>query len=240
MVLAERVDIPLSDRPNAMRVVGDLELPKGKGPFPAVVLMHGCNGRERLVEGKWRSILSKNGYVVLDIDSLSPRGFGEVCDLQLWAATRAEDAHAARRFLQARKDVDPKRVGIMGWSHGGWTVLQALEQIVPKGETGFKAAVTFYPWCPSYLQRLEAPTQVLIGSKDKITPAKQCKQLKFYQKPKKRWWKMKTYRGAHHSFDWKDINIKFKGKPLKYDAGAATDAKKRALKHLEKYLRPKK
>ena len=62
-------------------LAGYLAKPEGDGPFPAVVLMHGCGGLEKNTSHRtvWRGIsshaalLNDNGYVTLILDSSSPR-----------------------------------------------------------------------------------------------------------------------------------------------------------------------
>ena len=39
---------------------------------------------------------------------------------------RPKDAYAALKFLQARDDVQPNRIGVVGWSQGGATILRAI------------------------------------------------------------------------------------------------------------------
>src|SRR6185295_7601682 len=58
--------------------------PAGQGPFPAVILLHGCAGVRRK-DTQWAEALRQEGYVALVVDSLSGRGIGtpehrrEVC-----------------------------------------------------------------------------------------------------------------------------------------------------------------
>ena len=56
-----------------------LEVPDGNGPFPAIIVLHGCGGRGRGQE-VWAQRLNSWGYVALIPDSFAPRGvFGGVC-----------------------------------------------------------------------------------------------------------------------------------------------------------------
>lgn len=50
---------------------GRLTKPKGDGPFPAIVLLHGCRGITAYLE-PWVERLVKWGYVALQVDSLEP------------------------------------------------------------------------------------------------------------------------------------------------------------------------
>src|SRR5207247_789901 len=54
-------------------VAGTLFKPDGSGPFPAVVLLHGCGGiRPHFVQ--WAGAIRDMGYVALLVDSFRPRG----------------------------------------------------------------------------------------------------------------------------------------------------------------------
>lgn len=59
-------------------VLGELNLPAGAGPFPAVILAHGCNG-VGYAETGWAAVLPTWGYATLVLDSFRGRGLTEVC-----------------------------------------------------------------------------------------------------------------------------------------------------------------
>ena len=54
------------------RIEGKLYKPDGAGPFPALVLLHGCQGVVRQTE-TWAHWLRARGYVALAVDSFGPR-----------------------------------------------------------------------------------------------------------------------------------------------------------------------
>jgi dienelactone hydrolase len=57
-------------------LTGKLTKPQGDGPFPAVVLMHGCTGIGKHQED-WAARFASWGYVALQVDSLGPRGLAD-------------------------------------------------------------------------------------------------------------------------------------------------------------------
>lgn len=57
---------------------GRLFMPGGAGPFPAVILLHGCGGPSRL-QDDWAERLVGWGYAALALDSFSARGTRTVC-----------------------------------------------------------------------------------------------------------------------------------------------------------------
>ena len=89
------------------KLAGLLSKPAGQGPFPAVVLLHQCNGLDDVVGPLWEKRLVGWGYVVLRIDSLAPRYLKNVCAYEtkgsydgdvLESDRRVEDAIAQENF----------------------------------------------------------------------------------------------------------------------------------------------
>ena len=106
-------------------LAGTFTVPLGKGPFPAVVLVHGSGAldRDEVVFGHKIFLvladhLSRKGIAVLRYDKRgvgkSSGSFDSATSLDL-----AGDAEAALRFLRARADVDSRHIGIIGHSEGG-------------------------------------------------------------------------------------------------------------------------
>lgn len=63
---------------NQTRIIGYLARPQGSGPFPAVVVLHGCGGfHEDMLA--WADRLRRWGYVALAVDSFGPRGIETAC-----------------------------------------------------------------------------------------------------------------------------------------------------------------
>jgi poly(3-hydroxybutyrate) depolymerase len=70
---AQTVRFP-SVKGEPLELVGLLRRPDGAGPFPAVVLLHGCGGNWRGMDTRWGARFVRWGYVALSIDSYGPRG----------------------------------------------------------------------------------------------------------------------------------------------------------------------
>ena len=192
------------------------------GRRPAVVLMHGCSGmldsRGRLPTGRreWAEQFARWGHVALHVDSFAPRGLGSLCDLKdrpaesfPWTA-RTADAYAALDLLAARVHVDPQRVFVLGWSHGGSTVMGVVRPEAPgRRESGprFKAAIAFYPGCAGPLRlkgyRTSMPLLILHGEDDDWVPAAPCVALAQKLTAADSPFQVKTvaYPGARHGFD---------------------------------------
>jgi pimeloyl-ACP methyl ester carboxylesterase len=87
-----------------------------------VILLHGYNSSRKTVVYQ-AEVLSRNGFGVLMYDE---RACGESEGSVLsWGWRDLDDVPAAIQFIQARPDVDPQRIGIMGMSTGGEIALGA-------------------------------------------------------------------------------------------------------------------
>lgn len=195
--------------------------PEGKGPFPAIVMMHGCSGlygktgRPTRSYQFWAEHFRDRGYVTVLLDSFGPRGEREICtqkDRRISeAADRPRDAHAALAWLAGRPDIDPARISIMGWSNGGTTVLNSVKPDAPGREANglrFRAAIAFYPGCSAFIRTSLKPTVPLLieaGGADDWTPARHCETLVRKSRGEGSPIAIDVYPDAHHGFDSLDL-----------------------------------
>src|SRR5206468_9576432 len=71
---------------------GKFGTPSGPGPFPSVVIMHGCSGPPEHYE--WVKRLNDWGYAAYYIDSFTPRNLTHVCaEHQITGYDRVDDAY---------------------------------------------------------------------------------------------------------------------------------------------------
>jgi dienelactone hydrolase len=173
-----------------VRLIGHwFAAPTPAASAPAIVLLHGCSGpfeRSGQLGERMRSyaaLLNAQGAHALVLDSLTPRGEKELCTQKVGArqvtqANRRLDALAALAWLSRRTGVDPRRLGLLGWSNGGSTVLAAVNTRHPAvAAAAAKAAfaVAFYPGCEAELKRgfeSRTPLLILVGEADDWTPAR--------------------------------------------------------------------
>ena len=219
-----------------------LEKPEGSGPFPAIILLHGGSGIQEF-HYTWAKRLKKSGYVTLMLDSLSPRNAGNTLDgFTVHPAKRALDAHAGKSYLSKLSYVDCNKIAVMGWSHGGWSVLYALrDQWTTNPKEPFKAAVALYPYCGYSNKKfndLNAPLLILAGGQDNWTPSGECLE-RIPSNELSHDLILKVYPNAYHNFD----NIQryreamYQGKIVKYDAVATKKAINDVNLFLKKHLK---
>ncbi|GAM96742.1 Mlr4903 protein [alpha proteobacterium U9-1i] len=109
-----------------------VSLPAGDGPFPVVMMFHGCGG-PRPMFNEWARALNEAGIAAINVDSYAPRGISRVGALttvctgaRLRGRERAGDVYATYAWARAQTWANPQRITAAGWSHGGWTILDAL------------------------------------------------------------------------------------------------------------------
>ncbi|MEV6170782.1 prolyl oligopeptidase family serine peptidase [Streptomyces sp. NPDC051954] len=133
---------------NGLTISGLMNIPEGKGPFPALVLAHGYIDPAVYTTGRGlareQDLLARNGYVVLHTDyrnhARSDKDPDNNVSLRLGYT---EDAIGAAMALRSsgRPEIDGDRLGLLGRSMGGGVVYNSL--VVAPGL--FDAAVAFAP-----------------------------------------------------------------------------------------------
>ncbi len=109
-----------------------LTRPEGPGPFPVVIMLHGCGG-QRPFQNDMARVAVEAGAAVVQVDSYGPRRVSRIAAMatvcsgaQLHGRERAGDLFAATAWARRQDWADPARIVAMGWSHGGWTIMDAL------------------------------------------------------------------------------------------------------------------
>jgi dienelactone hydrolase len=187
---------------------GYLIKPEGAGPFPAVVLLHGCSGlapsfRQAPAASRWIRDLLTWGYAVLAFDSFAARGFTPICSREV-EFYRLADAFGALAFLTTRRDIAAGKITVLGFSSGGIAALSAVEQrdhepFELSGDLHFNAAVAFSPVCISE-GLMSAPALVLVGELDDWSPVARCRFMVADSQARGVPIKLVVYPGAAHDF----------------------------------------
>jgi dienelactone hydrolase len=235
--------------------------PRGTGPFPAVVQLHGCGGLEAQ-SYRWARWFADHGYVALVVDSFGPRHVKGDCRSgpdEPPITARFDDAFGALLYLQSRPEVRPDRVAAIGWSQGGVYAMAvingpSLERARRRGVAlpapGFAAAIGVYPGgCFSLVnEQMVRPLLVLIGEADDWTPAAKCREMVEAMHSRGADATIVTYPGAYHYFDVEgqkkeelgdvenDTRPGGYGATVSYQAEAAVDAKGRIAEFLARHL----
>lgn len=118
-------DIIYHNKDKSIQYGATITIPNGNGPFPAIIMSTGSgqqNRDEELAGHKPFAViadyLTKKGYIVLRVDD---QGIGKTTGNPETATTAdfAKDVMVGLEYLKSRKEVDKKKLGIMGHSEGG-------------------------------------------------------------------------------------------------------------------------
>ncbi len=154
-------------------VQGMLYTPAGKGPFPAIIVIHEWWGLNDWVKEEG-SKLSDEGYVTLAVDlyrgkvAKTPDEAHEI--MRGVPEDRAKrDLHAAFEFLASQPNVKKDRIGSIGWCMGGGYSLDVALQ-----EPTLAATVINYGHLATdndALKKINAPILGSFGAQDRgISP----------------------------------------------------------------------
>jgi len=202
-----------------------IERPAGDGPWPTVLMFHGCGGLQTALSHHMRAIADA-GFLAIAVDSFAHRKISRmravatVCtgaELPGWR--RAGDVLASLWGVGRVPGADPKRLVLAGWSHGGWSIMDLMTMPLARaGEAGLadpdpallgrvRALILAYPYCgPGALTqlrqwRVKPPVFAFVGEDDRVAhPALSRRAFRQMQRAGvdlRTWYPT----GAPHAFD---------------------------------------
>jgi uncharacterized protein len=141
-VVAKRVDPYTTEEvlfyDDTVRLTGTLVLPKIPGAHPAVVYIHGSGGGTRGYFSSLPFLLAARGIASLVYDKRGSGGSSGNRHISSFE-NLADDALSAVRYLQSRKEIDARHIGLYGHSQGGWVAPLAASRA--RGAVAFVVAV---------------------------------------------------------------------------------------------------
>ncbi|MDZ7268756.1 MAG: DPP IV N-terminal domain-containing protein [candidate division KSB1 bacterium] len=118
--------------------------------YPVLMYVYGGPGAQTVVNrwggsrGYWHQMMAQLGYLVVSVDNRGTGGRGKHFMMQTYknlGELETTDQIEAARYLAQQPYVDASRIGIWGWSYGGYMSAFCLL----KGNEVFKAAVSVAP-----------------------------------------------------------------------------------------------
>ncbi|MGB5131666.1 MAG: S9 family peptidase [Steroidobacteraceae bacterium] len=106
--------------------------------YPAILLVYGGPGVQSVVRrwgerraGQTPQLFTQRGYVVFALDNRGSEGRGQAFATPLYlrmGGVEVADQLRGVEWLKQRPYVDPARVGVFGWSYGGYMTLMLMMQ----------------------------------------------------------------------------------------------------------------
>lgn len=246
---AQAETIKFNSLDGAFTVSAELTLPTGTNTekWPAVVIVHGTGGIDERTNW-FEQELPKVGIATFKVDFKT--------GIFTTAQNRPLNDHflsasfAALKWLQDHGQINPKKIGFIGFSLGGH---QALTTALIENKTrwinerdGFAAHVSFYGGCKFFLRkltsnsRITAPMQLHWGSLDSFEDEKFCPKVPAAVPHKTI--ELFSYEGAHHGFDglkngnYAEPNVVGKLAVFQANPAAAQLARSRSLTFFKQHL----
>ena len=182
----------------------------GEERFPAVIGLHGSGGGHASMAGTARELAAQGFavYVLHYFDRTGPPGehFKTMLrNFPLWMKTVWD----AVSFVSTQPGVDPNRIGLLGYSLGGYLSVSSAGI-----DSRIKAVVEFFGGLPrelKYFMRRACPTLILHGDADTTVPVAEAYHLQKMLEAKSVPYEMKIYPGADHHFTgetWEDAGMR--------------------------------
>lgn len=226
--------------------------PTGPGPFPTVLMLHGCAGlTPAVVESlhNHAAVLTEAGYLVAILDSFSRRekGGGRVCrsldELGYARYYRVKDVYGAMARLAPAPYVDARNFFVIGQSNGGSVALALAAGAEGTGAKGggdheIRAIVAFYPWCGTLHASpvLQIPLLVLGAGQDDWVSPEGCRHRAASATGAVM--EVVVYDEARHSFDLPIEKQVYEGHVVEGAEEPTRDSRVRILDFFKRFLAP--
>jgi dienelactone hydrolase len=196
--------------------IGTVFLPEQaspQAPVPAMIVVHGSGGISPGREMETGQFLADNGYAAFIIDYYSPRGATDEVNymlrvLSVTAFDAVTDAYSALKILQTHPDINPSRIGVMGFSYGGMAARFSLDQRIADAlladQPGFAVHVDYYGPCFQNLHSpalTGAPILTLRGTEDASNDLSACLKREAELEQLGSAVETEVYEGAGHAWD---------------------------------------
>jgi dienelactone hydrolase len=177
-----------------------------KGPRPGILIVHDWMGLGQFQKDKAEK-LAKLGYVAFAVDEygkgIRPKAYQEASALAAkYKDNRKlmrEHIRAAYDKLLAMKEVNPKKILVMGYCFGGTVALELARSGVPLVGTAVFHGGLFTP-SPQDAANIKGRVLVMHGADDPNVPPAEVSAFKDEMKKAKVRLKFVAYKGAVHAF----------------------------------------
>ena len=179
--------------------------------FPSVIGLHGSGGGH-VSMSEPATLLAGQGFAVYVLHYFDRTGTTEIDSLQtifihfpVWMKTLWD----AVSFVSRQPQVDPGRIGLVGFSLGAYLAVSAAAI-----DSRVKAVVEFFGGLPKemkFFMRRLCPVLILHGEQDKTVPVQEAYHLQQVLEKKKIPCEMQIYPGAGHGLSgevWRDARLR--------------------------------
>lgn len=193
------------------RVSGFFYHPDGNGPFPAILMLHSKRGPEqwRRSQAAW---LANQGYVVFAPDYFTSMGITrknfDILSFRRSINIVMEDLAHGLYALKSLPNVDSKRLGVMGFSLGGYLGFYLAARSDVKAVISYYGAYPKNPVSPdlkydfpTVVTRIIAPILMLHGDMDEQVPIEWANLVQKLLNSNCKQFEYVVFPGVGHNFD---------------------------------------
>ncbi len=157
--------------------------------YPVLMYVYGGPGSQSVLNSwgyydlAWYQMMAQKGYIIVCVDNRGTGGKGEEfqkCTYLQLGKYETEDQINAANYLSSLPNIDPNRIGIWGWSYGGYMT----SLCITKGADVFKIAIAVAPvtnwrnYDNIYTERFMRTPQENADGYDNNSPTNFAKKLK--------------------------------------------------------------
>jgi dipeptidyl-peptidase-4 len=131
----EFLDVPAED---GMKLNAEIIKPpdfKTSQKYPVLIFVYGGPQEQEArnawggLDSLWNQMMAEKGYIIFTLDNRGSAGRGHVFETAIYhqfGKMELQDQLAGVKYLRSLSYVDRSRIGIWGWSYGGFMTLEAL------------------------------------------------------------------------------------------------------------------
>ncbi len=202
IVFAEVKTMTVQFKSGSETVSAYLAVPEGKGKHPALIVIHEWWGLNDWIKDNAK-MFAQNGYVALAVDLYrgkvaTDKDTAHELSRGLPEDQALRDLKAAFSYLKSRKDVNAKKIGVIGWCMGGGYSLQTAIAI-PE----LSASVIAYGRLvtdAALVKKIKAPVLGIFGALDKGISVDSVRAFEKRMKDNKKRIQIHIYDEAGHAF----------------------------------------
>lgn len=174
--------------------------PGRTGKFPALLILHGANGPMSTFIGDYAQYLANIGYVVFFVHYFDRTDtyYASPSEMQQHFEDWVEVLEDGIENAAKHPKVDPERIGLIGYSLGGFLVLSVASQ-----DPRVSAVVSVVGGIPeAFAQRARRmpPALILHGANDTRVPVKEAQHVEELLKRLNTPYELKIYQSQGHFF----------------------------------------
>ena len=210
----ETISVESRSHGKPLTIKAQVVLPANRGDdkIPAMIIVHGSGGVREAREFAYVREFNALGVAGIVIDSFTARGIKSTVRDQSPVSSydMVVDAVSTLKAVAMRPEIDPARIGIIGFSKGGTVTIKAALRHYMAPLTGddakFALLIAMYPWCGDLPLDFHTAGNVqlhmLLGERDTYAGTESCKEFGKRYADAGGNVALKVYAGAQHDWDF--------------------------------------